>query len=151
MPSLRRRKLTPREKVFVASLRYHGFRVLKHREAHKGVKWRKGYVVPSALEEDARGIDFWIKMPRTDTFVPVQITQRGVRLHRAYGHRAAHRLQHAICTAELRLAKKRSACRESGIVFLVVRDALGYHTTPALARSDIAALRRAISPRRRRR
>lgn len=56
------RRLPLREQVFVLSLMRHGYRLA---ERHHPLKRRKRYVIPATPKEDAGGIDFWVKPPKS--------------------------------------------------------------------------------------
>lgn len=139
----RHRRLPGREYVFILSLMYHGFR-LTHRRVR--LKKKNGYVVPSTWREDAAGIDFWVKMPRSTALYPVQITQRGIKM---FKRRCANydtlSLVGFIERSDSRLAAKRSMCLRNGIAFVLVRDFVGRCTNTTIAWGDIKALRYAIS------
>ncbi|MDB4992416.1 MAG: hypothetical protein JWL75_661 [Parcubacteria group bacterium] len=135
------RKLPTRERVYVHSLMYHGYRFVRRR---RNLKKKKGYVVPATNREDSSGIDFWVKMPGSMVLIPVQITQRGVKLFRKHDHPTPVRLEEFIQQSERRIDRKRRACIRHKIAFILVRDHDGQHTNKTLAWSDIHALRYAI-------
>ncbi len=138
-----RRKLPGREYIFLLSLMYHGFR-LAHRRVR--LKRKKGYVVPSTKREDASGIDFWVKMPRSEILYPVQITQRGVAMFKKrHAHYDKRRLDEFMEHSDRRIAAKRHMCRTNKIAFVLVRDFAGRMTNRTLAWGDIKALRYAIA------
>lgn len=136
-----RQRLPTRERVFIESLKYHGFRKTRRR---KNLKFNYGYVIPATEKEDATGTDFWIKMPRDERLFPVQITQRGIKIHREKKILSTEALLNLIKTAELRVREKKSRCYKHGIAFVLVSDWSERHTTPILAHSDIRALRFAL-------
>ncbi len=140
-----RRKLPDREHVFITSLMYHGFRLTSSRT---NLKFRSGYVIPATRREDSGGIDAWVKMPRDTRLVPIQITQRGLRLFRK--HQKPHgltpeKLEEFQRRSDSRLRTKRAFCRVNKIAFVLVRDFDGRVTNTTLAWGDIKALRYAIS------
>ncbi len=136
-----RRKLPHREYVFIGSLLRHGFRL-----AQKGdyLKYGKGYVIASTKQEDASGIDFFVKMPKDDRMFPVQITQRGTWIHKNFQGSPAEKAEKFVQKSELRIRQKRWRCKESGIAFVLIRDFVGTRTNPQVAWGDIKALRYGI-------
>lgn len=137
-----RSTLPKREHVFLLSLQYHGFRYTRRR---KNLKKRCGYIIPATRREDSGGIDFWVKMPKESVLVPVQITQRGVRLFRKYERNLTDaKLVEYIKTADMRLHAKRMMCRENDIAFVLVRDYDGTANIRAVAWGDKKALLHAI-------
>ena len=135
------RRVPGREQVFIMSLMYHGFRPARRRV---NLKKKKGYVISSSGREDAFGIDLWVKMPGHTTPIPVQITQRGVRLFRKHHKNGREQLCEFIRRSESRIRAKRLWCRLNRIAFVVVRDFDGSMTNKAIALSDIKALRYAV-------
>lgn len=140
------RKLPAREHVFVLSLQYHGFRVSHTR---RNLKLKKAYVIPVTNREDANGIDVWVKMPRDWRLLPVQITQRGVRMFRKYHQATGDKLDEFMIRSERRVRAKQKRCFSQGIAFALVRDFDGICTNPSIAWGDIKALRHAIAHLRR--
>ena len=139
----RKRRLPGREYVFLLSLMYHGFR-LTHRR--KRLKKKKGYVVPSTWREDASGIDFWIKMPRSLILYPAQVTQRGIKMFKErYKDDGKLSLAEFTKRSNDRIAFKRTMCQDNGIAFVLVRDFVGRMTNKTIAWGDIKALRYAIA------
>lgn len=137
-----RQRLPDRERVFIESLLYHGFRKTKRRH---DLKFRLGFVIPATRREDATGIDFWIKMPRDDRLLPIQVTQRGVRLFRRFQHPNSVNLATFVRQSQIRIEQKRTRCKKHGIAFVLVRDFAGRHSNPQIAWGDIKALRYAIA------
>jgi hypothetical protein len=137
-----RRKLPTREHVFITSLRYHGFRLAQQR---RNLKFKQGYIIPATSREDADGIDVWVKMPKDDRLLPVQVTQRGVRMYRKYRRADGEKLETFIIRSERRIREKRQRCFRHGIAFALVRDFEGRTTNPQIAWGDIKALRYAIA------
>ncbi len=128
-----------RERVFVMSLMLHGFRRINGR---RNLKKRCGYVIPATRHDDHNGIDAWVKMPGDISIIPIQITQRGVRLHKKYhGH---GEMQSFLQKSEQRIRYKRTQCRTCRIAFVLVRDHDGHTTNRTLAWGDVKALRYAI-------
>ena len=140
------RELPSRERVFIISLRYHGFRLTRKRH---NLKYRRGYVIPSTWKEDADGIDLWVKMPRDDRLFPIQITQRGVRIYRKYHKPTGERVEDFIRRSTERVRAKQVRCRQHSIAFTLVRDFDGKASNPQIAWGDIKALRYAIQHLRR--
>ena len=92
-----RRKLPSREHVFITSLMYHGFLLTQRR---RNFKFKRGYIIPATRREDAEGIDVWVKMPKDDRLLPVQVTQRGVRMYRKYRRPDGEKLETFITKSE---------------------------------------------------
>ena len=138
--------LPARERVFVKSLLYHGFRFSKRR---CNLKYTIGFIVPSTGKEDAGGIDFWVKMPRDDRLLPVQVTQRGVRLYKIFQSPTLPKLEDFISLSNERIRKKQQRCKRHGIAFVLVRDFAGSETNRTIAWGDWKALRYAIAHLRR--
>jgi len=138
----KKRKIPHREIVFLQSLKYHGFRRTLRR---KNLKYRKGYVIFSTTSEDASGIDFWVKMPKDERLIPVQVTQRGVKMYRKYSRPVSKDLEDFITKSNQRIQKKRHRAYEHGIAFALVRDFGGVKTNPQIAWGDIKALRHGIA------
>ncbi len=136
-----RQKLPTRERVFIESLKYHGFRKTIRR---KNLKFNYGYVIPATTKEDATGTDFWVKMPRDDRLFPVQLTQRGVKIHRQKKDFSPDALASLIKIADKRVREKKNRCYRHGIAFVLVSDYNQRHTKPKIAQSDIRALRFAL-------
>ena len=137
-----RNKLPLREHVFIQSLQYHGFKRTRRRHS---LKYRHGFIITATRREDATGIDFWIKMPKDERLLPVQVTQRGVRLFRRYHEPGTDRLAEFIQRSTHRIETKRKRCKAHGIAFVLVRDFGGARTNPQIAWGDIKALRYAIA------
>ena len=133
-----RQKLPIRESVFIESLKYHGFRKTSRR---RNLKFNCGYVIPATTKEDSTGTDFWIKMPRDKRLFPVQVTQRGVKIHRQRKVLGVDALSVLIQTSDKRVREKKNRCYRHGIAFVLVSDYNEKHTTPKIAKSDIRALR----------
>ena len=124
------RKLPSRERVFVTSLMYHGFRLTRRR---RNLKCKRGYVIPSTWQEDSSGIDLWVKMPKDDRLFPIQVTQRGVRIYRKYHKPMDEKIEDFIKRSEKRVFAKQRRCRRHGIAFALVRDFEGKTTNPQIA------------------
>jgi hypothetical protein len=137
-----RRKLPSREHVFITSLMYHGFRLTQRR---RNFKFKRGYIITATSREDAEGIDVWVKMPKDDRLLPVQVTQRGVRMYRKYRRPDGDKLETFIVKSERRVKAKQRRCFKHGIAFVLVRDFEGKTTNPQIAWGDIKALRYAIA------
>lgn len=137
-----RERLPARELVFIKSLVYHGFRMLKRRS---DLKRNRGYIIPSTKREDGDGIDFWVKMPGDYRIFPIQLTQRGVRLYRKHSRPEVSDLSAFVVRMEKRIKRKAAQCRDSGVAFVLVRDYDGTVTNPTLAWGDIKALRYGIA------
>jgi hypothetical protein len=138
-----RRSLPTRERVFVLSLMYHGYRYTHQRY---DLKKKKGYIIPSTKIEDSSGIDFWIKSPSSFELRPVQVTQRGVAIFRKRNKDYTHnQLAEFIARSDVRLRKKRKMCRKNKIAFVLVRDHTGASTNKTLAWGDVKALRYGIA------
>lgn len=138
----RYKRLPTREQVFIQSLKYHGFATTRRR---RNLKDRLGYIIPATRREDAAGIDLWVKMPKDERLLPIQITQRGVRMHRKYHAPSAVELQKFITQSDARIRTKQRRCFRHGIAFVLVRDFDGKTTNPSIAWGDIKALRYAIA------
>jgi len=136
------RKLPSREYVFITSLMYHGFRLTQRR---CNLKFKRGYVIPATSREDSDGIDVWVKMPKDDRLLPVQVTQRGVRMYRKYRRSDSDKLETFIIKSERRVRVKQRRCYRHGIAFALVRDFEGKTTNPQIAWGDIKSLRYAIA------
>ncbi len=134
--------LPNRERVFIQSLMYHGFRKTNKRY---DLKFRTGFIIPATRREDSSGIDFWIKMPRDERLFPVQVTQRGVQMFRKYHIQSGGILDEFIIRSQVRVEIKRKRCKKHGIAFVLVRDFEGFFSNPRLAWGDIKALRYAIA------
>jgi len=139
---VRHRMLPCREQVFIASLRYHGFRFTQRRS---DLKFKRGYVIAATSHEDAGGVDVWVKMPKDDRLLPVQVTQRGVRMYRKYRRPTGEKLETFVVHSERRVRNKQRRCYRHGIAFALVRDFEGKTTNPLIAWGDIKALRYAIA------
>jgi len=137
-----RRKLPSREHVFITSLMYHGFRLTQKR---CNLKFKRGYIIPATRREDAEGIDVWVKMPKDERLLPVQVTQRGVRMYRKYRRPDGDKLETFIIKSERRVRAKQRRCFRHGIAFALVRDFEGKTTNPQIAWGDIKSLRYAIA------
>ena len=137
-----RHKLPRREHVFIQSLLYHGFRRTRSRH---NLKYRLGFIIPATQREDSGGVDFWVKMPKDKRLLPIQVTQRGVRLFRKYQRPSTERFAEFIIQSGKRVEAKRKRCRAHGIAFVLVRDFDGARTNPQIAWGDIKALRYAIA------
>jgi hypothetical protein len=128
--------------VFIESLRYHGFHL---RHSKRNLKHRKGYVFPSTKTEDAAGIDLWIKMPKDTSILPIQVTQRGVRMYKKYHGHSVHDLEKFIEKSTHRIRHKQKRCHKNQIVFALVRDYDGTTTNPTIAWGDIKSLKHGIA------
>ncbi len=139
------RRLCGREYVFIQSLMYHGFRYTRRRTR---LKRGYNYIIPSTGREDAVGVDAWIKLRGDDALVPVQVTQRGIRLYRKHN---GVRPDEFLVVSYTRIRTKQRRCRQHGILFVLVRDFDGTKTNHTIAWGDVKALRYAlgISTRRR--
>ncbi len=137
-----RSRIPLREQVFIQSMMYHGFRKTNRR---KDLKLKKGFIIPATEKEDSGGIDFWVKMPGDSRLLPVQITQRGVKLFRKFKCPVGMKLDDFIRRSICRVQAKRDFCKKSGIAFVLVRDHWDKNTNPRLAASDVQALRKSIS------
>ena len=136
------RALPARERVFLLSLMYHGYRVTKKRS---GLKKKKGYICWSTKREDASGIDFWVKEPRCEEMLPIQITRRGDAIFREYHPvYSEQRFNDFIERTESRLRRKRDMCRRNRIAFVLIRDHAKRSVNTALAWGDVKALRYAL-------
>lgn len=124
------------------SLMYHGFRLTYKR---RDLKKRRGYVIPATGKEDADGVDLWVKMPRDLRLIPVQVTQRGVRLYRKHQHPSPIMFEIFVEHAAQRVRAKRKRCKKLGIAFVLVRDYDGTLTSTTIAWGDIKALRYALA------
>ena len=140
------RRLPQRERVFVLSLVYHGFRITEKR---RNFKLRRGYVIPATRKEDSGGVDFWVKMPNDTRMLPVQITQRGVGIYSEFHKPSPEQLQEFIRRSTSRVEKKRRLCRKHGVAFVLVRDYVGLLTSSSVAWGDLKALKYAIAHLRR--
>lgn len=143
------RKLPTRESVFIASLLWHGYRLTSSRT---NLKFRRGYVVPSTMREDAGGIDVWVKVPNSWTLVPVQVTQRGTKIYRLLQNRlpsdfqdSRQRLAELEVRSRERIRQKQRRCARQGIAFVLVRDFIGGTTNPTIAWGDLKSLRYGIA------
>jgi hypothetical protein len=76
-------------------------------------------------------------MPRDKTLFPVQVTQRGVRMHRRYSRTDSETLETFMIRSERRVRAKRKLCRRHGIAFVLVRDFEGKKTHPQIAWGDV--------------
>jgi len=137
-----RPRLPDRERVFIHSLQYHGFR---HTKKRQGLKYSRGYVIPATKHEDSSGVDLWVKLPKETELIPVQITQRGVRIHRKFHRLTPQKLDEFISRSHIRIREKRLRCQTQGIIFILARDCNRIRTTPALAKCDVRALRKAVA------
>lgn len=136
------RKLPTRERMFVAALQYHGFRFAKR---HTKLKRSRGYIIPATERENAGGIDFWVKMPRGEHLLPVQVTQRGTMLFQKYlNQKQEPSLDAFKVRSERRIRDKRKRCKRDGIAFVLVRDYDGVRLDTVVAWGDIKALRYAV-------
>ncbi len=136
-----KRRLPTRERVFITSLLYHGYRLSYRRHA---LKYTVGYVIPATALEDACGIDVWVKPRGADTCIPVQLTQRGTRLFRKYHRPSGPRDREFQETAVRRLREKRTLCRRHQIAFVIVRDHDGERPSRTIAWGDVKALHFAL-------
>jgi hypothetical protein len=141
-----RRQLPNREQVFIMSLMYHGFHLNYSR---RNLKFKKGYMIPATKMEDSGGVDLWIKMPKDDRILPVQITQRGVRMYKMFRQRTGVDLQKFVELSKIRIRDKQQRCFNHGIAFVLVRDFVGNMTNPTLAWGDIKSLKYGIAHLRR--
>jgi len=135
------RKLPTRERVFVHSLMYHGYRSVQRRF---NLKQNRGYVIPATKHEDSTGTDFWIKPRGWSIMVPVQVTQRGIALYKKWHPPSREKLEDFIKVSDKRIRQKRQRCARHKILFVLVRDYDGKRTNPTLAWGDIKALRYAL-------
>ncbi len=136
------RKLPTRERMFVAALQYHGFCFAKRNQK---LKRSKGYVIPATERENSGGIDFWVRMPRSERLLPVQITQRGTMLFKKYLNQKQETSLDAFkARSERRIRDKRKWCKRDGIAFVLVRDYAGERLDTVVAWGDIKALRYAV-------
>lgn len=139
------RQVTQREKVFILSLMYHGFRrIQRHRTLTKFIKKRIGYVAPATQAEDASGVDLWVKMPGHNLFLPVQVTQRGVQMYRWYKNPTDGEIDNFLSQSDQRLREKRERSKLNNIVFVLLGDFVGKTTTPQIAWRDVQAMRFAV-------
>ena len=141
LPVILKRKLPAREEVFLCSLRYHGFRTTFRRS---NLKYRLRYIIPSTEREDSNGIDFWIKMSKSHDLIPIQVTQRGIRLLKKHGKVTEDKLPLFEETSNERLRSKQERCKNDGVAFVLVRDFDGKKTNPTLAWGDVKALLYAV-------
>jgi hypothetical protein len=119
-------------------------------EKRHNLKFKRGYIVPATRREDGDGIDVWVKMPKDDRLLPVQVTQRGVRMYRKYRKPDDEKFAAFLVASEIRVRTKQRRCIRHGIAFALVRDFDGKTTNPQLAWGDIKALRHAIAHLKRR-
>ena len=139
---VKKRQLPAREHVFIHSLMYHGFRLT---ERSYSLKYNKGYVIPANYKEDARGIDVWVKMPKSRRIIPVQITQRGVSMFRKHCKAGGESIESFTKRSQERIQKKKRRCLKNKIAFALVGDFDGKKTNSRIAWGDIKALRYAIA------
>jgi hypothetical protein len=142
----RPRKQPTRERVFVQSLKYHGFRKTSKR---KNLKFKRGYIIRATSHEDHSGIDFWVKMPRDHILYPTQITQRGVRMYKFFKQPSAGSFAEFVQRSERRIKVKQAQCKKNRIAFVLVRDYIHNRPDANIAWGDIKALRYAINHLRR--
>jgi hypothetical protein len=135
------RNLPDRESVFFLSLRHHGFRFTHRR---KNLKYKQGYIIPATRHEDSGGIDAWVKMPKDNCLLAIQITQRGIRMYKKYHERSYPNFIEFVIQSEKRIQIKRHRCYRHKIAFVLVRDFKGIKTNPQIAWGDIKALRYAV-------
>lgn len=121
---------------------YHGYRFVRRRH---NLKKKKGYVIPATSREDSGGVDFWVKVPGYMVTIPVQITQRGVRLFRKHNRPTPTKLKEFIAISDRKVRGKRMLCMRHKVLFVLVRDYDGDKTNPILAKSDVRALRWAVA------
>ncbi len=133
---------TLRERVFFASLQYHGFRLTRRR---KNLKFKRGYIIPATRFEDAGGVDAWIKMPRDARLTPIQVTQRGVKHYKKFSKPTDEQLQDFISKSNHRISAKQRRSKRHHIAFVLVRDHIGHRTNPTIAWGDIKTLRYGIA------
>jgi hypothetical protein len=138
----RKHRMPLREKAFIASLRYHGFRITTRKH---NLKRAYGYVIPATDKEDMYGTDLWVKMPKDQQLIGVQLTQRGVRIYRKFYNPNQDQLQAFISRTEERLRLKKTLCQIRGIVFILIKDHLHENSHELLAHSDVKALRKAVT------
>lgn len=138
-----RRMLSMREQVFVMSLRRHGYRLTTKRHSLKRLH---RYVIPATPEEDARGVDFWVKPPGAAVLIPVQVTQVGIFLFRKHHLPSPHQLADFAASAHKRIAQKKDNCMRASIAFVLVPDFDYEKANPRLAKKDVRALNRGITP-----
>ena len=133
--------LTERERVFISSLLYHGFRLALRKHA---LPPHHGYVIPGTMAEDAIGIDLWVRLPHEQHLIPIQLTQRGTKLHRHFHRPNPRQLHEFIERSAHRLLAKQQRCFRQGIVFVLVRDHVHSRTNRRIAWGDVKALRYGI-------
>lgn len=137
---------------------YHGYRMTTRR---RSLKLRRGYIIPATTKEDAGGIDCWVKMPNDQRILPVQVTQRGIRLYRKFQksiddqsaeeERVQEEQLHTfIRRSNHRIITKQRRCFKHGIAFALVRDFDGRTTNSTIAWGDLKALKYAIAHLKRR-
>ncbi len=136
------RRVPDRELAFLISLLRHGFR---HARSRRGSKLKRalGYVIPADNRDDMGGIDFWVKPPKCHDVIPIQVTQRRVRLQRRHASPNAD-LRLIVSASENRIREKRKRCRASKVVFVLVADFGGQVPNDRVMESDIRALRYAL-------
>jgi hypothetical protein len=136
-----------REHVFVQSLKYHGFRKA---QKHNHLKWARGYIIHATTQEDSSGIDFWVKMPRDSSLIPIQITQRGVRLFKHFQSPSSGTLSEFLRRSQKRIRQKQIRCALDNIAFVLVRDYHASRSNTNIAWGDVKALRYGVSQLRQR-
>lgn len=139
---IRHRLLPQREQIFVYSLLRHGYRYTR---ARHGLKKRKRYVIPATAEEDAAGIDFWVKPKKATRLIPVQITQRGIAHFKRRSCPSVDQLSDFARQSRERISLKRRCCRRARIAFVLVRDHDGGSLPTSVAWGDAKALNYAIA------
>lgn len=109
------------------------------------LKKRKRYVIPASARDDARGVDFWIKMRGTTTLVPVQVTQRGTALFRKHHQHTGLMESEIEAQGARRLRWKRMICSLNSISLVLIRDFDGARPSQAIAWGDVKALRYSLA------
>lgn len=134
------RRLPTRELAFLRSLKRHGFKV---RSSTKDLKKKYGYVIPANAHDEAGGIDFWVKLPKQNDLIPVQVTQRGTYLFKKYRKECAQ-LEAFEVRAMQRLKLKRTWCKAASIAFVLIRDYDSEKLSTVVAWGDKKALMHGI-------
>lgn len=137
----KKRRLPSREAAFITSMMHHGFRRTIH-EAK--LKYKRGYIILSTQKEDSAGIDFWVKLPKSDDLIPVQITQRGIKMFKRYHKPSKSDLDKFIKNSNKRLRDKKKRCKMNGIIFVLISDFEGRKANHRIAWCDIKAFRYAL-------
>lgn len=137
------RTLSDRERIFQDGLKRHGYRFTRVRE---GLKKRKRYVIPATKEEDAAGIDFYVKPRHGTRLIPVQITQRGMAHFKRRSMPTADQLAEFVRQSTARINLKQRCCKHARIAFVLVRDYEGRAMRTSVAWGDVKALEYGIAP-----